>query len=136
MHSVSVPHTPASAGLVRSELRSDLVRQGVPESLVDAAALVLSELIGNAVRHGHALPSGELLARWERSDDGALRLEVVDGGAGPAGVPAVAAADAESGRGLAMVDLLAARWGCAPADPGTTVWADLTPRGAALGGAS
>ncbi len=124
MHCVTVPHTPASAGVVRRELRSDLRSQGVPEPVVDAAALVLSELVGNAVRHGHALPPGVLLARWECIGE-ALRLEVVDGGPGPGDAPPPATPDAEGGRGLALVDQLSARWGSAPSPPGTAVWADL-----------
>lgn len=124
MRSVIVPHEPASASLARRELRDDLRAHRVPEHLVDAAALVLSELIGNAVRHGLALPSGQLLARWDCTA-GSLRIEVVDGGSGPAGSVSPASDEAEGGRGLALVDLLSEKWGSAPADPGTAVWADL-----------
>ncbi len=129
MRSVTVPHEPASASVVRRELRSDLRAHGLPEHLVDAAALVLSELIGNAVRHGLALPSGQLLARWDCTA-GSLRIEVVDGGTGPVGRVPPASDEAEGGRGLALVDLLSDQWGSAPADPGTAVWADL-PAGTA-----
>lgn len=124
MRSVTVPHEPASASVVRRELRTDLRAHGVPEQLVDAAALVLSELIGNAVRHGLALPSGQLLARWDCTAGG-LRIEVVDGGTGPAGAVPPAADEAEGGRGLALVDRLSDSWGSTPDDPGTAVWADL-----------
>ena len=71
-------------------------------------ALVVSELVGNAVRHGRALPGGGLRAHWDvRTSPGVVRLEVEDGGGGPGAVPAAAPEAAECGRGLALVGLLA-----------------------------
>ena len=122
---MKVPHTASSAALVRRTMTADLAPT-LPLDVVDAAALVVSELVGNAVRHGAALPGGGVLARWELGTGG-LRLEVVDGGSGPpgAGPRGIPGDEAESGRGLDLVEALATCWGCSPALPGTTVWAEL-----------
>lgn len=123
MSCMRVPHTPSSAGLVRRSMAAELAPQ-VPGEVLDAAAVVVSELVGNAVRHGRALPDGNLLARWEVADR-TLRLEVVDGGTGPQGPVRHAREDAEGGRGLELVQALAMTWGSGPGFPGTAVWAEL-----------
>ncbi len=119
-----VPHAATSAALVRHQLIAELVARHAPGALVDDAAVVVSELVGNAVRHGLALPGGGLIARWHVAADG-LRVEVVDGGPGPSGRRPAAGSEAEGGRGLELVEALAARWGSAPGVPGTVVWAEL-----------
>lgn len=124
MESLVVPHAPTSAALVRHQLIAELVARHAPGTLVDDAAVVVSELVGNAVRHGVALPGGGLIARWDLAPDG-LRVEVVDGGPGPGGFRTTSSRDAEGGRGLELVEALAARWGSTPARPGTVVWAEL-----------
>ena len=123
MSSITVPHTPASASLVRHRMADELAGL-LPVAVLDVAALLVSELVGNAVRHGLALPSGGLRASWELAEGG-LRVEVVDGGDGPVGPPLPPSPDAEGGRGLALVQALAANWGSAPARPGTAVWATV-----------
>ncbi len=123
MSSMCVPHTPASVSLVRHRMADELAGR-LPVAVLDVAALVVSELVGNAVRHGCALPGGGLRASWELADGG-LRVEVVDGGDGPVGPPLPQSAEREGGRGLALVQALAASWGSAPARPGTAVWATL-----------
>lgn len=124
MDSLVVPYAPASAAVVRHQLIAELVALHAPGTLVDDAAVVVSELVGNAVRHGMALPGDSLIARWHVAADG-LRVEVVDGGTGPTGDRPAAPGDAETGRGLELVEALSARWGSTPAPPGTAVWAEL-----------
>lgn len=102
----------------------------VPAAVAERAVLVTSELMTNAVRHGAAGPVR--LALDLRGD--VLTLTVSDR------TPYVPLPDAElpdayaeSGRGLALVEALSARWGHRPtADPddGTEVWAELTGAGA------
>jgi hypothetical protein len=93
---------------------------------VDAAALVLSELASNAVRHVGSPFS--VRATIERST---LRLAVEDAGS-PRARPAMPVRRA---RGLGVVDALALRWGVDEAPPGKVVWAELALREAATGGA-
>jgi hypothetical protein len=57
-----------------------------------------------------------------------IRIEVADASAGkhPPTTAPTAHPDGESGRGLLLVDTLAARWGWTPRHPvGKTVWAEM-----------
>lgn len=127
MTTLLVPHDGTSAAAARRALSRDLSQHGVPAEVVDDALLVLSELVGNAVRHGSPLPGGDVRVGWWVAG-GAVHLEVCDGGPGivpgdpgtlrlgarlrdpDADVLAVPH-PAEGGRGLPLVDLLSARWG-------------------------
>jgi serine/threonine-protein kinase RsbW len=131
MTSYVVPHAPRSAATVRHRLVDDLAQRRVPPAVVDDAALVITELVGNAVRHGVPLSDGGVRVAWEVGDR-TVHLEVHDGGCGPSAGVRPAPASAEGGRGLAIVELLAERWGTTPAyDGGSGVYADL-PLGAAV----
>jgi anti-sigma regulatory factor (Ser/Thr protein kinase) len=92
--------------------------------LVDTAdaALVASELFGNAVMHGPE--GGRVLVAYILWPHGA-RLVVCD--AGGAGHPQVRDVDAltEGGRGLQVVEALSARWGTFRAARAQVVWCDL-----------
>lgn len=119
---VQVPLAASSAPSVRRRLARDLAGAGVPATQTEDACLVLAELVGNAIRHGAPLAGGVLDIDW-LVHDGVVEVRVTDGGVG---VPRqrTAASAAESGRGLAIVDAVAASWGVArPATGGTTVWA-------------
>jgi anti-sigma regulatory factor (Ser/Thr protein kinase) len=126
-----VPHSPPSASAVRHRFVDELRARGVPPMVVDDAALVLSELVGNAIRHGAPLPSGGIRVGWTVSAD-IIRVEVADGGRGPlrheASAPLAAggSADAERGRGLAIVSLLTTSWGSAFDSTSAVVWADVS----------
>jgi anti-sigma regulatory factor (Ser/Thr protein kinase) len=87
---------------------------------LDDAALVLSELVGNAVRHAE----GDMLqVRLRRTAD-VLRIAVQDGSTvHPA--PRQAAYDDESGRGMLIIEALSQRWGCQPLADGKIVWAEV-----------
>lgn len=130
MTTVVLPHAPVSVGTARRHLITELTCRGVPAPVVDDAALVLSELVGNAVRHGSPLPSGGVEVSWRR-DGAVVHLEVCDGGGGPAGVRAeggpraTSATTAEGGRGLAIVAQIAVTWGRQVRDGVTCVVAEL-----------
>ncbi|MEU9538711.1 ATP-binding protein [Streptomyces mirabilis] len=89
------------------------------------AALVVAELAANAVTHG-AVPGRDALLRLVRAD-GRLRIEVTDTRGERHPAPTAAVDDAETGRGLLIVDTLAETWGVTPRTgaPGKTVWAVL-----------
>ncbi len=127
-----VPHTPLSAATVRHDLVDDLAHRDLPPSVVDDAALVMSELVGNAVRHGAPLSGGGgVRVAWEVGDR-EVHLEVHDGGCGPTGQVSHVPTSYEGGRGLAIVEMLAERWGTTPThDGGSGVYADL-PLGVAV----
>ncbi|MFJ6987976.1 MULTISPECIES: ATP-binding protein [unclassified Streptomyces] len=122
----SFPNEPSTAGLGRHLLREVLGIWRL-KSLTDVAALVVTELIANAARH---TPCREIRLSIERPSATWLRLGVLD--RAPTRLPMLDSAgrDAESGRGLFLVDALADRWGYdlrGPADRawGKEVWAEL-----------
>ena len=92
----------------------------VPERLAADAALVLSELATNALRHG----LGDVVARASIDPDRAIQLSVTDSGDE---LPAMLPVDPEriGGLGLRIVDQLASAWGVAPFPGGKTVWATI-----------
>jgi anti-sigma regulatory factor (Ser/Thr protein kinase) len=101
---------------------AEMVEQLHLEPIGDELALVVSELVTNAVRHAEPPLRLEIQA-----DDDRVTVAVADGSPGLP-VPRWAAADAEGGRGLPMIDLLAAETGVRANPPGKTVWAALTRR--------
>ena len=125
---VTVRHEPTSAGEVRRALADDLVRRGLATEVVDDAALLASELVGNSVRHAYPLPGGVLRVGWE-VEDGRVVLRVTDGGGRQAPHVRDAGPRDVRGRGLAIVDALAADWGVDRQENGigpvSTVWAEL-----------
>ena len=129
---VTVRHAPASAGEVRRQLGADLADAGVPAAVIGDATLVISELVGNAVRYAAPLPGGVLEVSWT-VDTECVRLRVSDGGG--LSVPARHDAGPEDvrGRGLAIVAALARDWGVQlsrnGAGPTSTVWVDLPVKG-------
>lgn len=84
----------------------------------DALELAVSELVGNAFRHGQP-PVTYIVA----PDNGDLLLTVTDGEPRPPGDGTCCVPDAESGRGLFLVDAVARDWGWEPAGTGKQVWA-------------
>ncbi|MEC4016653.1 ATP-binding protein [Streptomyces sp. H27-D2] len=115
-------------GMARADLRKTLSEWGL-ESVQDPAAVVLSELLTNAVRHAHVPPGREIETRYARADDG-VRIEVHDAAREH---PELRAPDVEAanGRGLLIVAELSDRWGVNDRDGvGKSVWAVVTPAGA------
>ncbi|MCW3818071.1 ATP-binding protein [Micromonospora sp. DR5-3] len=102
------------------ELVTDACRRwNIPE-LAGPAALVLTELVGNVIRHA-GTPMQVTLTLHRPY----LGVAVLDGS--PAEARAVTARDprAEGGRGLMLVRELTQRWGSVPAGAGKVVWAML-----------
>ncbi|KOG45563.1 hypothetical protein ADK75_31180 [Streptomyces virginiae] len=129
---VRIPSTPATARTLvldaapssvaegRRFLRATLEEWGKDdEQLRETACLLASELLSNAVRHG----SGPVRLRMRQAGR-ELGVEVCD--ASPVLPQArFAAPDAESGRGLLLVDSLASSWGTLPTADGKAVWFSL-----------
>ena len=130
MSTLLVPHAATSASIVRHRCVDELRARGVAPATIDDTALVLSELVGNAVRHGQALDGGGIEVSWQVSGP-SVRIEVRDGGRGPLRheatmpMPGGGSADAEGGRGLAIVGMLSTSWGSAFDATEAVVWADI-----------
>jgi len=103
------PRDRAAAAEARRRVRDAIRSWQVPVDL-DAALLLTSELVTNAVRHeaGHGAQAVVLAIACSR---GRLRVDVHDTSRS---LPAVAEvpADAETGRGLLLVETLSERVGC------------------------
>jgi anti-sigma regulatory factor (Ser/Thr protein kinase) len=115
-----LPSDGTAAGIGRAHARCVLDRWRLT-ALTDTVALVVSELIGNAVLYGR--PPLDLLLRRSGGD---VRVDVHDNASEstpelPAAEPAL---DAEGGRGLYMVQLVTVDSGVTqgPGD-GKSVWA-------------
>ena len=108
------------------------------DALSDTAELIVSELVTNAVRvsagltgsrrSGHWVPGTPAVRLWLFSDRQRVLIRVWDGNdrhpaqqhPGP---------DAETGRGLLLVDSLSTEWGSYPSErsSGKVIWALIVP---------
>ncbi|MFR9795380.1 ATP-binding protein [Streptomyces sp. MS06] len=119
------PAEPGAVRAARACVRGRL-RDWDLDGLGDLAALLVSELVTNALRHSTG-PIGVRLVRPDAPDRGLL-VEVSD----PLPDPPrerVARPEDESGRGLQLVASSSRRWGTRPGEVGKTVWFELTISG-------
>lgn len=111
-------HGPAQA---RRAVRECAERLGLQDES-DDLVLVVSEMVTNAVRHGRPPVALDLYADGE-----SVLVRVGDGSPHPP-LAREADDDAESGRGMALMQVLAAEHGVDRSPPGKTVWARLRRR--------
>jgi hypothetical protein len=84
----------------------------------DDAILIATELLTNAIRHGHSAPTLAV-----RLDDRAIRVEVTDDSPTP---PALTPdPGAHGGFGLRIVAEASHAWGWRPTPGGKIVWSDI-----------
>src|SRR6202041_110759 len=121
---LQVPFTASSVGVARRHLVSDLIEAGVCASAVTDAALVISELLSNALQHAEPLPGSGILVAWDLADD-SVRVSVSDGGGSGRPELGEPTPTTTGGRGLRIVARLARRWGTLCDEKGTTVWAEV-----------
>ncbi|WP_327363656.1 ATP-binding protein [Streptomyces sp. NBC_01296] len=108
----AVEPTAVAVPLVRARVRAVLEGWRIAAEAVDVLLLAVSELAGNVVQHA-AAATGRMRV-GVAFGGGWLRLEVTDQGTGLPRLPHPAAEidpDAESGRGLLIVQLLTAEAG-------------------------
>jgi CheY-like chemotaxis protein len=115
---VELSHDVVAVREARAVVRDLLGRWGFHE-LVDDAALVVSELVTNAVEH-----TDSSCAVVVNRSGGGVRIEVRDEGPGTPD-PQPLSDTAEGGRGLMIVSALATAWGVDSVPPTKTVWVEL-----------
>ncbi|PPK92359.1 histidine kinase-like protein [Kineococcus xinjiangensis] len=127
-------HDASSVPQARHLLRDVLDRAGADETTRAEVEVVLSEIIGNSVRHARplqreGLPGGievacRLVPGGEHADQH-VELSVTDGGSASSVHPVHARESDTSGRGLRIVDSLTTEWGVVEDldDLTRTVWA-------------
>lgn len=92
----------------------------IDHALVDLAAdaeLLTSELVTNAIKHSSGLIT--VVAAYGGAE---LTVSVRDDATDMITCDGQPAADAESGRGLQIVDQIASQWGTTPHETGKSVW--------------
>ncbi|MEU1263503.1 ATP-binding protein [Streptomyces cellulosae] len=122
-----LPAHPASVRRARHAVTASL-SHALRAHLGDDLGLLTSELVTNAIRHGACGKDEDLIELVLWPAEGHYWLAVSDPGAGK---PAMAhpGADEENGRGLLLVDHLAAAWTVRPRPTrGTSVVAGLAYR--------
>jgi len=126
MSTLLLRHAPGSAAVARHRVLAAFGAAGLAGEPAQDAALIVGELVGNAVRHAEPLPDGRVAVRWSVDRHG-YSVSVTDGGASTPATGLIAARSAgsrdPSGRGLQLVAALADSWGVSAEDGATTVWA-------------
>lgn len=122
-HHLVLPFKPESARVARTELMSSVGPLLRGERREDAR-LVMSELVGNSVRHGQPLPNDTLQVSW-RVISGELLLSVTDGGAPTKPQQRSAGVSDLGGRGLSIVASIALDWWVESTKSRSTVHARL-----------
>lgn len=119
-----VPFAATSVPTVRAQMRRHLHEHAVPEPVIDDAALVLTEMMSNAIRHAAPVHASELIVAYAVDGDG-VEIMVTDGARD--GVPRAGHGGlwSQSGRGLRIVGRLAHDWGVRSGEAGKTVWAQV-----------
>ncbi|MDX2622929.1 ATP-binding protein [Streptomyces sp. NPDC053741] len=118
---VRLPSRPESAATARRITSCVMLRQWqLPPQTAEYGVLLVSELVGNAVRHTGARIFGLRMLRRR----GWVRIEVRDPSRGLPCLMPVRETDV-SGRGLFLVDKLSDRWGVDLLPRGKTTWFEM-----------
>ncbi|MEI7030644.1 SpoIIE family protein phosphatase [Streptomyces pratensis] len=112
-----LPQEPTTPATARDLARDRLQGWGLDEDTVDAAELIVSELVTNAVRYGSPPLRLRLLL------DSTLTCEVHDGSTAAPHLRHAGSVD-EGGRGLFIVSRLAAHWGARHGPDGKVLWTE------------
>ena len=119
MQQVSLPVSALSARNARAFLWAFCRSHAVPAQVVEDAVLIVSEVVGNAYLHARsgvrlcAQYSGQVL-HVEVADNSPVLPQLREG-----------SLEATGGRGVLILDALAARWGAREGLAGKVVWFEL-----------
>jgi PAS domain S-box-containing protein len=103
----------------RTAAREATTRWGISPDTADTVALVISELVTNAVLHTGSAPVLRM-----RASDGAVYVELSDDDSRPPRMRDPGDDDA-GGRGLHLIEALSHRWGVRTTRTGKVVWCEI-----------
>lgn len=112
VHTADVPR-------IRAAVRSQLQRLAIAHTDIDLVTLLLTELMGNAMRHGLVPVICQINVKSLQ-----IRVEVCDHSS-DAPVVVESPPDAVGGRGMKLVSSLATQWGWHATDVGKCVWFEI-----------
>ncbi|MBW4721238.1 ATP-binding protein [Saccharothrix obliqua] len=116
---VTLPATAGASAQARRIVGEAGAAWGVSADVAEDAALVVTELVSNAVDHA----TGPLELTVSRSGTG-MRIEVADQST-TLPQPRPVEVDSARGRGLIIINALSRSWGTTPTANGKVVWAEL-----------
>ena len=117
---LTVPSLPASVSRIR-RFASAACSRVADGDLCETVELLVSEVATNALVHG----AGDVRVDVHTEGD-AIRIEVSDDSTALP-VPRHAGLEGESGRGMALVEMLSSDWGTVSRPGGKTVWFEVRP---------
>ena len=122
--SLTLPGEPQQVSRARGFVARTLASAGLPGVDSDAATLLTSELVTNAIVHTDSGKPGRTVTVVVLGLPGGALVEVLDDGS--ASTPVVKGDPfAGEGQGLFLVQQMAAQWGYLRGQGGTTVWFHL-----------
>ncbi|MEU9289626.1 ATP-binding protein [Streptomyces sp. NPDC048275] len=123
LHEDRLNYTPLAGSVTLGRHRAArLVTEWGHPALAGDVALVVSELMTNALLHGSL--RDRLIGVRITATESVLRAEVSDPRGERLPCPRAAEGTDQFGRGLLIVGVLAHRWGCEPRSVGKTVYAE------------
>lgn len=139
---IAIPADPTAPGTSRGQVVRALQANAVGDDVVRVVELLVSEVVTNVIRHANdSLAYVDVELDVEVTADAAHSVTVtVSGGASAPSIalvypPGLPESSSESGRGLEMLDALAAEWGTRRENHKTVVWFTVRSLvGAAHGG--
>ncbi|MFI0806119.1 SpoIIE family protein phosphatase [Streptomyces echinatus] len=120
----TVWRVPEAARHARRFTRRTLRAWELPRDTIEAALLVVSELVTNALVHTGGPVRLDMSLVNQR-----LRLAVADSSPRSPVKPTSIGWEATGGRGILLVEAVSEAWGTVPVSGGKQVWADLVPSG-------
>ncbi|MFI9818609.1 ATP-binding protein [Saccharothrix variisporea] len=117
---VTLPATAGASAQARRIVGEAVAAWGVAPDVAEDAALVVTEMVSNAVDHA----AGPVELSVSRTRNGGVRIEVSDSSPTQPS-PRPIEVDSARGRGLIIIAALSREWGTTPTATGKTVWAEL-----------
>lgn len=106
---LDLPFRAESAAVARRKLVAWMKELDAGTAQREHARLVVSELVGNAVRHARPLADGTMTVSWDVGPAG-IDIAVTDGGAHTVPERLQPGVSDLAGRGLAIVETLSSQW--------------------------